>query len=196
MAFAIPPTKWLIQSLAKCKAVESRKQSVCGTLSGCRSRKKNVHCYKESICSQACWLPVLGSVSGAINHQLPSHLCTSPETWAFFSRLVDCLARNQTSWIFSFLNVSSFIRSADKRLSTSMCVSLSVCLSQLKTESTWTHRGQGMWAASAAHTGDTGHTGQQQWGEIKTRQHPANSLEDPSYIFGLDWGLNWFFTIG
>lgn len=73
--------------------------------------------------------PDLGPVSGAVNHQLSSHLHRSPETWPFWSRLVDCLARNQTSWIFSFLSINSSFRSADRSPSTSMCVLLSLSLS-------------------------------------------------------------------
>lgn len=72
--------------------------------------------------------PDLGPVSGAVNHQLSSHLHRSPETWPFWSWLADCLARNQTSWIFSFFNVNSFFRSADRSLSTSMHVLLSLSL--------------------------------------------------------------------
>lgn len=134
--------------------------------------------------------PDLGPVSGAVNHQLSSHLHRSPETWPFWSWLVDCLARNQTSWIFLFLNVNSFFRSADRSLSTSMCVLLSLSVSfstqnRISMNSPmsenvilWckTHRYQ--WTC---------------WCGIKNKPASVQFSRGPFLCLDLDRGPSWFF---
>lgn len=113
--------------------------------------------------------PDLGPVSGAVTHQLSSHLHRSPETWLFWSWLVDCLARNQTSWIFSFLNVSSFFRSASKSLGTSICVFLFLNPEE------FSEFNEGM-RSGVKHTGNSMNAGM----GLKVNQHLSSSLVDPS----------------